>query len=234
MEDTVCPACKAENEDDAAFCDQCGQPLTETPAAAEGAEGDCPACGGVVESRGDGKGVCAGCGLELVETPEEPPAVKAEEGTVERLTAAILNRTIAGMPLERAVAEACSQIFQAPEAEKKADAAPKNEIKPETCPLCGAENPGGAVKCAGCGIIFRETRSAQACPRCEREVRGGKCECGAILTLRKLLEYVEPSVRFVCGRCKQPYAVFQPKCPDCGGGLLSADRLKAYAKSAVS
>jgi len=63
-------------------------------------------------------------------------------------------------------------------------------------------------------------------------VSGDKCECGAIMTLPKLLEYVEPSVKFVCSRCKAPYAVFQTKCPDCGGGLLSADRLKAFAAAA--
>jgi hypothetical protein len=49
------------------------------------------------------------------------------------------------------------------------------------------------------------------------------------MTLPKLLHYVEPSVRFVCARCKAPYSKFQDKCPDCGGGLLSADRLKAFA-----
>jgi len=60
-------------------------------------------------------------------------------------------------------------------------------------------------------------------------VTGDKCECGAILTLPKLLQYVEPSVRFVCSRCKAPYSKVQEKCPDCGAGLISADRLKAFA-----
>jgi len=103
-------------------------------------------------------------------------------------------------------------------------------IDGEPCPLCGARTDAGAAQCAACGLWLRETRSAKPCPRCDRAVSGGKCECGAILTLARLMDYVEPSVRFVCRRCKQPYAVFQAKCPDCGGGLLSADRLKAYGE----
>ena len=232
MEDIICPACKAGNEDDASYCDQCGQPLAAPVSVPEDAGDACPACGGAVEHRGGGKGVCRSCGLELFEAEGEAPARTADAGTVERLTAAILRGTSAGLPLERAVADGCREIFSAPAAPETAS--PQPASGPLNCPLCGAEGPADAERCGACGLWFGEPHGAQACPRCAREVRGGKCECGAILTLPKLLEYVEPSVRFVCSRCKQPYAAFQPKCPDCGGGLLSAERLKAFAESAAA
>jgi predicted amidophosphoribosyltransferase len=234
MEEKTCPACKAENDDDASYCDQCGQPLNAPENdAADDAGGACPACGGVVESRGDGKGVCASCGLELFETDddEEPAAVDA--GTVARLTAAIVRGANSGLPLERAVADGCREVFSeaaAPAASSVKEQAPAG--KPLTCPLCGVEGPADSERCGGCGLWFGEPHGAHACPRCDREVRGGKCECGAILTLPKLLEYVEPAVRFVCSKCKAPYAVSQPKCPDCGGGLISAERIKAFAATA--
>lgn len=220
----VCPACKSENREEAAYCDQCGQHLLPPQPGEEG-DGDCPACGGKVVSQGDGKGVCHGCGLELVETPEEPAAPKADAGAVERLTALILEKTRAGLPVESAVAEGCREVFEAP-----ALPAAAPEGAPLPCPLCGAENPESAESCASCGLWFHELRRPAPCPRCERMVTGrGKCECGAIVTLPKLLEFVERSVRWVCSRCKAPYAQPQPKCPDCGGGLLSADRIKAFA-----
>lgn len=226
MDNPVCPACKAENDEEAAYCDQCGQPLAAPEPAEEGAEDGCPACGGLVESRGDGKGVCARCGLELVETAEEPAPHAADAGTAGRLTAAILAKTQSGLTLDRAVADACREVLSAPAA---APAASKS-AEPIPCPLCGAENHEDAPHCSACGLWFRKLRTPQPCPRCERPVAGdGHCSCGAVLTLPKLLEFIEPKVRFVCGRCKAPYAVFQPKCPDCGGGLISADRIKAFA-----
>ena len=236
MEEKICPACKAENEDDSSYCDQCGQPLA-APETAPADDGDaCPACGGVVESQGGGKGVCASCGLELFEAEEASSAPTADEATVARLTAAILRGTSSGLPLERAVADGCREVFSAtPPPSPSPEAMPaKPAAKPLNCPLCGAEGPADAQKCGACGLWFGEPRGAHACPRCEREVQGGKCECGAILTLPKLLEYIEPAVRFVCSRCKAPYAVAQPKCPDCGGGLISADRIKAFAASSDS
>lgn len=220
----LCPACKAENREEAAYCDQCGQHLRPPQAGDEG-DGACPACGGKVESQGEGKGVCAGCGLELVETPEEPAAPKADAGAVERLTAVILEKTRAGLPMERAVSEGCREVFESPDLPA---AAP--EGAPLPCPLCGAENPESAEQCASCSLWFHTLRTPQPCPRCERPVAGdGRCSCGALLTLPKLLEFVERSVRWVCLRCKAPYAQPQPKCPDCGGALTSADRIKAFA-----
>lgn len=228
MNDRACPACKSENEDDASYCDQCGQPLNP-PAGAGEDEGGCPACGGAVESRGDGKGVCSSCGLELFETPDEAakpeaadaPPVPAE--TVERLTAAIVEKTRAGLPVERAVAEGCREVLGGADA-------PVPEKAP--CPLCGTENPADAEACSNCSLYFERPSSPQPCPRCDRPVSGGQCACGAVLTLPKLLESIEPAVRWVCSRCKAPYAVAQPKCPDCGGALLSADRIKAFAARA--
>ncbi|HEX4047188.1 MAG TPA: zinc ribbon domain-containing protein [Elusimicrobiota bacterium] len=230
MDQPNCPACKAENDEDAAYCDQCGQPLSQ-PARDEGsAEGGCPACGGAVEHRGGGTGVCTSCGLELHEAEGAPP-VKADAGAIERLTQAILRKTGSGLAIEQAVAEGCREVFSAPEGEpaqgETAPAAAPAET--QACPLCGAECPDEAKKCGGCGIWFHGFRTPQPCPRCERMTSGDKCECGAIMTLPRLLKYVEPAVRFICSRCKAPYAVSQPKCPDCGGGLLSADRIKAFA-----
>jgi predicted amidophosphoribosyltransferase len=222
MDQPICPACKAENDEEAVYCDQCGQPFA-APAGAEEVEGGCPACGGVVQSRGEGKGVCASCGLELFEAAGEAPS-KADAGMAERMTAEILKKTSSGAPLEQAVAEACREAFAAPAAAPEASAAGSHP-----CPLCGIECSEKAPRCVGCGIWFHSLRTPQPCPRCERTTSEDKCACGAILTLPQLLEYIEPSVRFVCTGCKAPYAVFQAKCPDCGGGLLSADRIKAFA-----
>jgi predicted amidophosphoribosyltransferase len=223
MDNPICPACKAENDEDAKYCDQCGQPLTAPDDAGDGADGDCPACGGKVETDGDGKGVCSRCGLELVETADAPAAPqKADADAIAKLTAAILEKTGAGIPIDRAVAEGCREIFSS------AESAPAEADEPEPCPLCGVESPRSAAQCSGCGLWFGNHKAP--CARCGRaSVAGGKCDCGAILTLPKLLQYIEPSVRFVCSSCRAPYAVNQPECPDCGGSLISADRIKAFA-----
>jgi predicted amidophosphoribosyltransferase len=221
MDHPICPACKAENDEEASYCDQCGQHLSAPAGSGEAAD-DCPACGGVVEDRDGDKGVCRDCGLELHEA--EP---KADEGAIEWLTAAVLQKVAFGVPLERAVPEACREIFSPPAAAPEAAAREAGETHP--CPLCGAECSEEAPRCVGCGIWFHGFRTPQPCPRCERMVSGDSCECGAIMTLPKLLQYIEAAVRFICSRCKAPYAIFQGKCPDCGGGLLSADRIKAFA-----
>ena len=233
MENPICPACRAENDEDAVYCNQCGQPLAVAQAADETPDGGCPACGGRVQSRGDGKGVCQSCGLELVETAGAPSAPKLSSGAVQELIAAILKKTAGGLGLENAVAQACHEIFPASDGADRPTAAPADDDKPEPCPLCGLETPASAPRCTGCGLWFQALRKPQPCPRCERMVSsGGKCECGSILTLPALLEYIEPSVKFVCSVCKQPYVAPQAKCPDCGGGLISADRIKAFAASA--
>ncbi len=226
MDNPSCPACHCENEDDASYCDQCGQPLSVPQSADKVAEGGCPACGGTVEDRNDGIGVCSSCGLELTET-FEPPPVKAAAGTVERLTAAILEKTRAGRSVEQAVFEGCREVFET----SAPSPAAKKAGEPVLCPLCGEENLEEAARCRGCGLWFQHLRSPQPCPLCELGVSGdGKCECGAILTLPKLLEYVDASERWICSSCKAPYARVQAgACPDCGGDLLSAERIKAFA-----
>lgn len=230
MDHPICPACKAENADRAVYCDQCGQHLVPSQRPEEsGVEGACPACGGVVMDAGGGRGVCRSCGLELHAAEGEAP-VKADSGAVERLTAAILRRVASGLPIEKAVAEGCREVL-APTGDDTSAAGASSGGELQPCPLCGFECPEEASRCAGCGIWFHHLRSPQACPRCDRQVSGDKCECGAILTLPALLRYIEPAVRCVCSRCKSPYAVVQQKCPDCGAGLLSADRIKAFAAS---
>lgn len=227
MEDPICPACKAVNDEEAAYCDQCGQHLR---AAQAPKEGDCPACGGVVEADGEGSGVCSGCGLQLVATPDESCCAgggAVDAGAPERLAAAILQKTRAGLDIETAVAQACREVLKTP-----APTLAEPEGAPRACPLCAADNSAVAPQCQGCGIWFEHLRQPQSCPRCERSVSGGgACACGALLTLPALLRYIEPSVRCVCSLCKQPYAVVQQKCPDCGGGMIGAERLKDYAAS---
>ncbi|MDE2511912.1 MAG: zinc ribbon domain-containing protein [Elusimicrobia bacterium] len=225
-EEPLCPACKSRNDADAVYCDQCGQPLAAPKPEGGDEDGGCPACGGAVESGGDGKGVCADCGLELVETPAEHTAPAVDAGAVERLTAAILRRTGAGLPVDQAVAEGCREVLGTP----AADAGSAAPGEPVPCPLCGELNADEATRCVGCGIWYGVPRTPQPCPRCERPTAAAKCQCGAILTLPKLLEFIEPSVRFICARCRAPYAVSRPNCADCGGALLSADRIKTFAE----
>lgn len=226
----ICPACKAANDEKAAYCDQCGQHLRPAEAPSEGG---CPACGGAVESDGEGNGVCSGCGLALVATPDEScgSGCGADAGTPVRLAAAILQKTRAGMELEQAVSEACHEVLKTPAAPSDSSGVPAGA---HPCPLCGVENPAEAQNCTGCGIWFEKLRAPAPCPRCERQVPvSGACSCGAILTLPGLMRYIEPAVRCVCLRCKQPYAVVKPECPDCGAGMVSADRLKAFAAAAA-
>lgn len=76
-----CPRCFAANEDDGAFCDQCGakldpsrklkrppqpEPAPEPAEPQEEVAGPCPACGGKVRQVTAEKGICLSCGLELV------------------------------------------------------------------------------------------------------------------------------------------------------------------------
>lgn len=194
MEAIVCPACRAENDDEARYCDQCGQRLAAPePAAAEDPDA-CPACGGRVEDQGDGRFVCADCGIEMKET-DAPAVADAPPGS-------------------------------------PAAAAASSKTLP--CPLCGEAVSEDAERCPACGLWYDAPRQPQPCPRCGQPAGPDSCACGAILTLDKLVEFLDPSVRFVCKRCKSPYARLpdgaSTKCPDCGGELTSADRLKSYAR----
>lgn len=97
------------------------------------------------------------------------------------------------------------------------------------CPVCGEGNAAGALDCAGCLIGLKPSREPRACPKCSAETSEDKCDCGAVLTLAKLLSYVDPSVKVVCSLCKQPFTVDRRECSDCGSETLPAASLKAYA-----
>jgi predicted amidophosphoribosyltransferase len=131
-----------------------------------------------------------------------------------------------------ALGEAAAEGGHAPE--RPAPSAPVPAPEPgetASCPLCGEGNPAGAPQCGGCGLAFEKPRGGRTCPKCEAESSEDQCSCGAILTLAKLLEYVDPSVRVVCSVCKQPFTVERGECSDCGGETLPADALKKLAAS---
>ena len=134
------------------------------------------------------------------------------------------------MPLDQAVSESCEEVLGhlPPESAAPAEGAAAAASVP--CPLCGRENAGEAERCAGCGLWFEKRHAPGECPACGRTASGDKCPCGALLTLPALLKLVEPSVRFVCAKCKAPYVASAPSCPDCGGSMVSAERLQAFAR----
>ncbi|MBI3564207.1 MAG: zinc ribbon domain-containing protein [Elusimicrobia bacterium] len=184
MGSQTCPACKAENDDLARFCDQCGVPLPKA-----GADEECPACGGRLRPIGGGGGDCSDCGLHVPAPDPEPTAPAA------------------------------------------APAPPANMVP---CPLCAEPTRDDAASCKSCGLWYETPRALQPCPRCGQPAGPDDCACGAILTLDRLLGFVAPGVRFVCKKCKSPFA--KPpgdgtKCPACSGALLPAENLKAYARS---
>jgi len=236
MSETTCPACKSENEDDALFCDQCGQPLPSHAAAnpkpAEPGDADaCPACGGEVEDLSDGSGRCRACGLELVATPDEEDA-GADRSVARALSTAIIANVRRGQELEHAVADACRKILDSLGAEPErahesdASAAPTAPLG-RACPVCGADCAGGAERCPECAVWFSARHRPGPCPSCGESADGAKCRCGALLTSPAIAAALEPSVRFLCAKCKTPFVSRPEECPDCGGSLISADRLRA-------
>lgn len=236
MSQTTCPACRRENAEDAAYCDQCGQHLSPpavSPAAGEedGAPSPdaCPACGGKVQDRGDDGGVCLSCGLELVATPDEED--DAEENPVVRaLSAAIMAKLRAGMPMEQAVADACRRVLRddGPAPSSAPEPKPSHAAPGHACPVCGAAADAGQARCPECAVWFSARHAPGPCPRCGETADGGRCECGALLTVPEIAAALEPSVRFLCAACKQPYVTRPEKCPDCGGErILDAGRLRA-------
>lgn len=110
---------------------------------------------------------------------------------------------------------------------KPAAASAPDDGATSACPVCGAENGAQAKACAGCGIAFGKLRSPAVCPKCEAESAEDKCGCGAVLTLARLLQYVDGSVKVVCTTCKQLFTIDRAACSDCGGETRSADGLKA-------
>jgi|GEM_PF-1746061 len=239
MEDRTCPACRSDNEPDASYCDQCGQPLSP-PKSAKGADdegGGCPACGGEVEDRGGGNGVCRSCGLELSETPEEESEGDHDDSLAGALIAAILAKIRAGKPMDSAVAESCRQVLKsagAAPAAAPAPGAPKTADAPNPCPVCGTSNPPGAERCSECEVWFSSRHRPGECPSCGETASGDKCACGAFLTAPAAAGVLDSSAKFLCSVCKQPFVAAQAACPDCGGSMISADRLRAYARAHAS
>jgi hypothetical protein len=107
--------------------------------------------------------------------------------------------------------------------------APPAETEKSPCPVCEAPNPAGSARCVGCGIVFGRITRPVECPQCSAQCSDDKCGCGAVLTLSKLLEYVDSSIKVVCPVCKQLYSVKKDACSDCGSELRPADSLKTYA-----
>lgn len=221
----ACPACGADNDVDAAFCDQCGLSMSEEP------EG-CPDCGGEVQAAGDGKGVCTKCGAQLSEQPSPTPAIlpvaelpaccPAPADLSRLLSGKILQKLDAGMALELAVQTSCEECLSGSE-----DPAEAGGLA--ACPVCGTGNPPQARLCRDCGISFSTAGRPIPCPRCTKPCSGDTCACGAIMTLPKLLSYVDDSVSYVCPRCKHLLTVKAEECPTCAGNVIPADRLKACA-----
>jgi DNA-directed RNA polymerase subunit RPC12/RpoP len=232
----ACSKCGRENDDDASFCDQCGAALERVAQESEAAEaassndeeGDCPDCGGRVEEVEEGKGVCVRCGAELIAKEGEAAPAAVELSPGQKLSRIIKLKLAAGMPIDFAIDSGCEEFLADPANPQGADAQPaKAELV--ACPVCGQENEKSAARCGGCGIVFKARGITVECPRCMTPSSDGKCSCGAFLTLPKLLEVVDPSVMYVCPRCRQLFNAVTVNCTDCGAAVLLADRLKKHA-----
>jgi DNA-directed RNA polymerase subunit RPC12/RpoP len=222
----ICGKCRSENESDADFCDQCGAPLYKGPGS-DGEDDDVRCdCGGAIKETTKGQGVCSQCGARYVDSDYDPAAENGgteptgKESPGQELARRIKEKLAGGMPLDPAVELSCEEFFAGTDS-----AAPGGE----PCPLCGKENVKGAAMCAGCRILFRG--KSIECPRCGAATSGDRCGCGAILTLKKLLEYMEPEVLHVCPKCHQLFEKPVLTCADCGERVLPADRLRKYAVS---
>ncbi len=234
MSDHICPACRAENEDDARFCDQCGQPLAPQDGGRDQTpDGGCPACGGPVEELDGGTGRCRACGLELVETPAEDEEDDDPHGLpVEQAMAAAVRAGLErGLDVERAVAEACRRVLRGlPTAQDRAARAPEpSPAVSRACPVCGEAVEGGAARCPACAVWFSESHAPGPCPNCGERAGGSRCACGAALTVAAAAAALDKTARFLCRTCKQPYVLAREACADCGGPLVPADRLRAAA-----
>lgn len=115
----------------------------------------------------------------------------------------------------------------APKAAVVPDAPAPDDGEKSPCPVCGTENGARAEVCSGCGLAFAS--GARNCPKCSAETDEDKCECGAVLALERLLEYVDGSVKVVCSTCKQIFTIDRAACSDCGGQTRPADALKKLA-----
>ncbi len=194
-----CPKCSRENDDKALYCDQCRTPVSPESQGAVLDE-DCPACGGEVREVPSTAAECSDCGLALGDGGPREGGGAAEPGASAKATAK-------------------------PAVPTDAPAADDGDKSP--CPVCGTENGTQAESCADCGLGFGA--AVGSCPKCSAEAEGDKCECGAVLTLARLLEYVDGSVKVVCSTCKQLFTVDRAACSDCGGPTRPADALKALS-----
>lgn len=204
-----CPKCPRQNADEALYCDQCRTAVSPT-VQGETLPDPCPACGGGVREVPTTMAVCGDCGISL---GEGGPDGAAPHGGGP-----------AGGDSHGAPAD-----HDGRGAEASAEAGPASP-----CPVCGTENPARADACSECRIAFGEGRRTLECPKCSERTDEEKCGCGAVLTLTKLLGYVDPSVKVVCTLCKQLYTLDRPACADCGSDTRPADALKARASAGRS
>lgn len=200
-----CPKCPRQNDDEALYCDQC-RTAVSPKASGEALPDPCPACGGAVREVPTTMAVCGDCGISLGDAGPEGAGAHA------------------GGP-----AGAASHGGAGGHEEAGEPAADAGEASP--CPVCGTENPARAAACSECRIAFQKPRGPLECPKCSEACDEDKCGCGAVLTLTKLLGYVDPSVKVVCPLCKQLFTLDRPTCSDCGSETRPADALKAFAAS---
>ncbi|MFA6316871.1 MAG: zinc ribbon domain-containing protein [Elusimicrobiota bacterium] len=123
----------------------------------------------------------------------------------------------------------CREAAAEAPAETAATAEPAEEERP--CPVCETPNRGSAEACTTCGLVFGRITHPVTCPRCQAACGDDKCDCGAVLTLSKLLEYVDPSIKVVCPSCKGLFSKKMDVCPDCGAALRSAESLRSFAST---
>lgn len=136
-----CPHCGNENDPDAAFCDNCGTPLSgaaplppQQPAAvtpAMAVSGNCPQCGQPVIT---GEAFCGNCGAALEDTipsarPVHPP-----------------------QPV--------------PPPQPTPAAAPGGGVV--TCPSCGHQVPPGALFCDNCGVSLSGIEDSLPSPQVQQ------------------------------------------------------------------
>lgn len=178
-----CPKCGNEAQEDAIFCDQCGQrlaPLESPTTAAVAEEGVCGKCGA---RNTPGEAFCGECGAPL-----EAPQPSVAGGADAALTAPRAPAAPTPQPVPLASADQA------------------------LCPVCGAKLAPGDVYCFACGaalgssaalggetvITAGEPAAASAvgptpapgaadeCPNCGAKVKPGEafCDfCGAALTV---------------------------------------------------
>ncbi|MBI3300042.1 MAG: zinc ribbon domain-containing protein [Elusimicrobia bacterium] len=186
---------------------------------------DCPKCS---RPNADDALYCDQCRTAV--SPDVPGEVHADPcpacgGAIKEVPSVLSMCQDCGIPLGETGPGGAHQEHAEPK-----PAAQEPETGEKTpCPVCGTENAG--KRCKGCLLNFEKSHEPLPCPKCEAEATGDTCSCGAILTLPKLLSFLDKSVRVVCPVCKQLFTVERKECSDCGAETRSADSLKAFAAS---